>query len=63
MKKTIEKIFWSLLSQLISEKFAKKLVLSVLRWIVEKTKTSKDNEIYNSICEAWQMDESQLKRL
>ena len=63
MRKVSEKIFFSLLSQLINEKFAKKIVLSVFRWIVQKTKTTKDNEIYNSICEAWQMEQSELKEL
>lgn len=62
MLKSALKIFWSLLTKLISEEFIKKVVLRCLRYLVNKTKNLNDDKILNDICIAWGMNKEEIEK-
>lgn len=51
----MKKILLSLLMSLMSETFAKEVILLVLKWLVDTTKTVKDNEAYDLLKKNWKM--------
>ena len=50
---TMRDILLKLIMQFLTVDFAKKLIIKVAIWLVNKTKTEKDNEILDMIKEEW----------
>ena len=50
---TMRDILLKLIMQFLTVDFAKKLIIKVATWLVNKTKTEKDNEILEMIKEEW----------
>ena len=50
---TMRDILLKLIMQFLTVDFAKKLIIKVATWLVNKTKTEKDNEILDMIKEEW----------
>ena len=51
----MRKILLNLLMPFLTVEFAKKLIIKVATWLVNKTKTEKDNEILEIIKETWEV--------
>ena len=45
----------NLLMPILTEEFAKKMIIKVLTWLVNKTETEKDNEILEMVRESWEV--------
>ena len=50
---TMRDILLKLIMSFLTVDFAKKLIIKVATWLVNKTKTEKDNEILEMIKEEW----------
>ena len=50
---TMRDILLKLIMQFLTVDFAKKLIIKVATWLVNKTKTKKDNEILKMIKKEW----------
>ena len=50
---TMRDILLKLIMQFLTVDFAKKLIVKVATWLVNKTKIEKDNEILDMIKEEW----------
>ena len=53
---TMRDILLKLIMSFLTVEFAKKLIIKVATWLVNKTKTEKDNEILEMIKEEWEME-------
>ena len=53
---TMRDILLKLIMQFLTVDFAKKLIIKVATWLVNKTKTEKDNEILDMIKEEWEVE-------
>lgn len=51
----MKQLLLNLLMPMLTEEFAKKLIIKVLTWLVNETETEKDNEILNMIKEVWEV--------
>ena len=51
----MENILMKLIMPFLTVDFAKKLIVKVATWLVNKTKTEKDNEILEMIKETWEV--------
>ena len=53
---TMKDILLKLIMPFLTVDFAKKLIIKVATWLVNKTKTEKDNEILEMIKEEWEVE-------
>lgn len=49
----MKKFLFGILMQLMTEKFIKEIIIKSMEWIIEKTKTEKDNEMLDIVKKNW----------